>query len=174
MQTDTRQTSGRVFQSIAEMGRFLREKRKQAGLRNLEGAAKLFSVGKRFLSEFERGKETAEIGKVLGVLHGLGLDLAVVPRESGSTRVTQQNVHSYVHELGLEFPYDWSNPGMSEDVLIHNVLEKGRFMDVLRLVKYFGIERIESEARDFVDAPNGPRLNQILERIRAGKAKAKK
>jgi hypothetical protein len=38
----------------------------------------------RFLSELERGKETAEIGKVLRVLERLGLELVVVPRGSSA------------------------------------------------------------------------------------------
>jgi hypothetical protein len=32
------------------------------------------------LSELERGKATAELGKVLRLLRGLGLELAVTPR----------------------------------------------------------------------------------------------
>jgi hypothetical protein len=34
----------------------------------------------RFLSEFERGKETAEIGKVLKALRTLGLEVIIQPR----------------------------------------------------------------------------------------------
>ena len=34
----------------------------------------------RFLSEFERGKDTAEIGKVLAALAALGLEVVVKPR----------------------------------------------------------------------------------------------
>ncbi len=34
----------------------------------------------RFLSEFERGKETAEIDKVLKVLRTLGLEVVIKPR----------------------------------------------------------------------------------------------
>ena len=38
----------------------------------------------RFLSEFERGKETAELGKVLAALAALGLDVFVEPRRRGT------------------------------------------------------------------------------------------
>lgn len=34
----------------------------------------------RFLSEFERGKEAAEIGKVLKTLRTLGLEVIIQPR----------------------------------------------------------------------------------------------
>ena len=42
--------------------------------------AGIAAVGKRFVSEVENGKETAEIGRVLRLLHRLGLDLWVTPR----------------------------------------------------------------------------------------------
>lgn len=163
------ETTPQIFQAISELGSFIRSKRKQAGYATLESGAKAFSVGRRFLSEVERGKVTAEIGKVLDVLHGLGLDLAVVPRELNSTQPVRRFVKPLSRELGLDFPYDWSNPGMNEDIFIHNVLEKGRFMDVLRLARHYGVDRIEAAAQEFVATPNWPRLSQILDRIRVGK-----
>ena len=36
-------------------------------------------------------------------------------------------------ELGLSFPYDWSNPAISDDALIANVLERCVFADVARV-----------------------------------------
>ena len=46
------------------------------GLTQLD-AAGLCGVGERFLSELERGKQSAELGKVLQVLRRLGLRLAL-------------------------------------------------------------------------------------------------
>lgn len=68
-----------IVTSVADIGRIAREKRKsqQATIELLSNYANL---SPRFISEFERGKETAEIGKVLQALHSLGLDLAIVPR----------------------------------------------------------------------------------------------
>ena len=40
----------------------------------------LGNLSTRFLSEFERGKETAEIGKVLKALRTLGLEVIIQPR----------------------------------------------------------------------------------------------
>ncbi len=34
-----------------------------------------------FISDLERGKETAEIGKVLRLIHLLGMDLIMTPRD---------------------------------------------------------------------------------------------
>jgi len=161
-----------VFKDISALGVYMRERRRHAGFSNLESGAKAFSVGKRFLAELERGKPTAEIGKVVDVLHGLGLDLAVVPRQSNTTHAAQALDIPRSETLGLDFPYDWSNSGMSEDVFIHSVLKKARFMDIMRLVQHYGIASIETAAQAFADDPCEHRLTQILARIRIGYAKA--
>lgn len=51
-------------------------KNKQLTLNTLSG---LSNLSIRFLSEFERGKPTAEIGKVLKALKILGLEVVVRP-----------------------------------------------------------------------------------------------
>ncbi len=65
--------------NVKELGQLLRKHRKQKAL-TLEGASGLANLSVRFLSEFERGKETAEIGKVLKALRTLGLEVIVQPR----------------------------------------------------------------------------------------------
>ena len=69
---------GRV-QSTGELGRLVRAHRKNKGL-TLETVSGLGNLSTRFLSEFERGKETAEIGKTLKALRTLGLEVIVKPR----------------------------------------------------------------------------------------------
>ncbi len=66
-------------ETTAELGRFVREHRKSRGL-TLETVSGLGNLGSRFLSEFERGKDTAEIGKVLKTLKVLGVEVIVRPR----------------------------------------------------------------------------------------------
>ncbi|HGG59734.1 MAG TPA: transcriptional regulator [Gammaproteobacteria bacterium] len=63
-------------QSTEDLGRLVRAHRKQRGL-TLETISGLGNLSTRFLSEFERGKETAEIGKALRTL---GLEVIVQPR----------------------------------------------------------------------------------------------
>lgn len=46
----------------------------------LERVAGMTRVGMRFLSELERGKETAQLGKVIQILNQLGLEMIVQPR----------------------------------------------------------------------------------------------
>ena len=65
--------------SVQELGELLRLHRKSRG-RTLERLSGVGNVGVRFLSELERGKETAEIGKAFRALQLLGLEVVVVPR----------------------------------------------------------------------------------------------
>lgn len=60
--------------TVRDLGFRIREFRKEQGL-TIEEASALCGVGIRFLSELENGKETIQLGKVLKVIHLLGLDL---------------------------------------------------------------------------------------------------
>lgn len=73
-------TNGRI-QTAEDLGRLARAHRKNRQL-TLETLAGLGNVSVRFLSEFERGKETAEVGKILKALRTLGLEVIVQPRGS--------------------------------------------------------------------------------------------
>lgn len=61
-----------ILKDTKSLGKAIREHRKSMGLSQLD-AAGLCGVGERFLSELERGKPTAELGKALQVLNRLGL-----------------------------------------------------------------------------------------------------
>lgn len=71
------------IRNTGDLGRLVRAHRKQKQL-TLENASGLANLSVRFLSEFERGKETAEIGKVLKALQTLGLDVFVQPRSAAT------------------------------------------------------------------------------------------
>ncbi|QOT74504.1 helix-turn-helix transcriptional regulator (plasmid) [Sphingobium fuliginis] len=58
------------------IGRIVRDERKELGLRQDELAA-ASGVGLRFIVEVERGKPTAQIGKVIAVLAALGCELEI-------------------------------------------------------------------------------------------------
>ena len=62
------------IRSTVDIGKAVRKKRKEDGLTLAEASA-LCGVGYRFLSNLENGKATAEVGKTLQVLSGLGLEL---------------------------------------------------------------------------------------------------
>ncbi len=76
--------------STKELGRFIRENRKSKNL-TIEAVSGLANVSQRFLSELERGKETAEIGKVLKVLLTLGLDVSIQTRTSTPVIAREKN-----------------------------------------------------------------------------------
>ena len=76
MKAETKETK---IQTTAELGRLVRQHRRANGL-TLETISGLANLGIRFLSEFERGKETAEVGKILKTLKVLGLEVIVRPR----------------------------------------------------------------------------------------------
>jgi len=63
-----------------QLGALARTHRRRAGL-TLEEVADATTLGLRFLSEFERGKENASLGRCLRALNALGLEVVVVPRE---------------------------------------------------------------------------------------------
>jgi transcriptional regulator with XRE-family HTH domain len=64
-----------------ELGQLIRRYRKSKNL-TIATVSGLANVSPRFLSELERGKETAEIGKILKTLQTLGLDIAIRSRAS--------------------------------------------------------------------------------------------
>ncbi len=66
-------------QTAGELGGLARAHRQQRRL-TLATVSGLGNLSPRFLSEFERGKETAELGKVLKALRLLGLEVIVRPR----------------------------------------------------------------------------------------------
>ena len=68
-----------IVRSAEELGRVARVHRKNRRL-TLETVSGLGNLSPRFLSEFERGKETSEIGKVLKALRTVGLEVIIQPR----------------------------------------------------------------------------------------------
>lgn len=62
--------------SAKDLGNAIRAARLAMGLKQAE-AALLCGVGVRFLSDLERGKDTARIGSTLKIVGGLGLMLSI-------------------------------------------------------------------------------------------------
>jgi y4mF family transcriptional regulator len=68
-----------VVRSAVDIGAVIRKKRKEDGL-TLADAAGLCNVNYRFLSDLENGKATAQLGKVVQVLHALGIEIELKDR----------------------------------------------------------------------------------------------
>lgn len=75
--------------------------------------------------------------------------------------------------LGLSFPYDWSNPAISDDALILNVLERGIYEDICRICAHFGLGTVE-HLRPALPAgvAASPSLARMLDNIKKGFARA--
>lgn len=69
----------REIKNSHELGALIRAFRKSQHL-TLETVSGMTNVSMRFLSELERGKETAELGKALTILSQLGLKIIIAPR----------------------------------------------------------------------------------------------
>ena len=64
-----------IVENAQDFGRAVRAARKEAGLSQMQ-LAELCGCSQRFVSEVERGKATAELGKALKLLSALGVPLA--------------------------------------------------------------------------------------------------
>jgi len=67
------------IETAGELGQLLRDNRMEQQF-TLERVSGMTNIGMRFLSELERGKETAQLGKVLQIIHQLGLEVIIQPR----------------------------------------------------------------------------------------------
>ncbi|MGK2944939.1 MAG: helix-turn-helix domain-containing protein [Desulfuromonadales bacterium] len=68
-----------------QLGTLIRQVRKGQGITQ-EDLSSLVGVGPRLIGEIERGKPTAEIGKVFQLLAGLGLVISIQPRTTRDHR----------------------------------------------------------------------------------------
>jgi hypothetical protein len=76
-------------------------------------------------------------------------------------------------QLNLSFPYDWSNPDISDEVLILTVLRRGIYEDICRVCAYFGfadVERLASHLNGAVG--EGLSLPRMIDNIKKGFARA--
>ena len=154
-----------LFYTSEELGKLARQGREAQNLA-LKTAAPKANVGPRFLSEFERGKPTAELAKVISAVNAAGLDLAVVKRPANS--FNNNKSESFSKLLNTEFPYDWSNSQMNEEVFIRSVLKASRFNDVLKAVSYFGFDEVSNELPCIKDDAARDRIISTLLRIQKG------
>ncbi|NDV26292.1 helix-turn-helix domain-containing protein [Desulfovibrio sp. JC010] len=66
--------------SPEELGAFIRSCRKEEGITQ-EELTDLVFASKKFLVDLERGKETAQIGKIFTVMEGLGITMHLSTRK---------------------------------------------------------------------------------------------
>jgi len=76
---ETKNFPSQPIKTAADLGEAIRSIRRASKLTQ-DAVASLSGLSTGFLSDFENGKPTAEIGKVLKVLRTLGVDLHLVRR----------------------------------------------------------------------------------------------
>lgn len=117
---------GRV-QDAAALGKLVRAYRKDQGLA-LKDISQLAALGIRFLSEFERGKATAEVGKVLKALDALGLDVYVKRRSASDLAIAELAADYRLDDIsGLHLP---------------PALESVSRPALLNIIRHYGIRRL--------------------------------
>ncbi len=77
--TETAQPAYGRVRTPMDMGKLCRAERTRRGI-TLAQLYDTTALSTRFVSEFERGKEHASIGRALRALQSLGLDVVVLPR----------------------------------------------------------------------------------------------
>lgn len=88
--------------SAEELGGLARAHRKRKEV-TLSLLSNIGNLSPRFLSEFERGKKTAELGKVLEALGFLGLEVVVQPRRWGGAGARGARIAAGIEEEKPEF-----------------------------------------------------------------------
>lgn len=81
---------------------------------------------------------------------------------------------SKVTEMGLSFPYDWSNPDIGEEALIINVLNRGIYSDICRICANFGVRAVRQQAACLMTNDSSLNsLGRMLDNIEKGFCNAK-
>ena len=126
---------------IQNIGRQIKHARLQAGISQAE-LAQLAEVSRATVGGIENGS-IKEIG-----VHRLNKIVAVslnLPRP----RDAVTNADRKSQNLDLSFPYDWSNPSMSDDVLIEKVVERGLFEDMVKIAIHYGVAALRQSVAAF-------------------------
>lgn len=71
--------SSKKINNPKELGKHLLEERKRLQLTQKE-ISEFSDVGRKFIIEIEKGKVTAQLGKVFELLNSLGLELHIIKR----------------------------------------------------------------------------------------------
>jgi transcriptional regulator with XRE-family HTH domain len=74
--------------------------------------------------------------------HRSDVDFSLLEKLCNATGLTIQITEAA--PLKLSFPYNWSNSAMNSSAIIHAVLERGIFLDIVEVARYFGIASVKS------------------------------
>lgn len=140
-------------------GQQIRHTRQQLGISQAE-LARLADVSRATI-----------VGLENGTLNEIGVNR--LNRIVAASRIAQRPVATpppsqrKSADLKLSFPYDWSNPAMSDDVLIGKVVERGLFEDMAKIAVRFGVAPLRRAVTAFVarNRAAAPSLTRMLANI---------
>ncbi len=82
--------------------------------------------------------------------HRADVDFSLLEKLCNATGLTIQITEAA--PLKLSFPYNWSNSAIDSSAIIHAVLERGIFLDIVEVSRYFGIATVKSHAESLEGA----------------------
>ncbi len=145
--------------NIQAIGLQIKRSRLQAGISQAE-LAHLADVSRATINGIENNT-IKEIG-----VNRLNRVVAV-SRSLGKTLISPVQSSRKSASLNLSFPYDWSNSGMSDALLIDKVVERGLFEDMAKIAVRYGTEPLRRSANSFAskNPTSAPALNRMLGNI---------
>ncbi len=148
-----------MFIDLKTTGQQIRQSRQQLGISQAE-LARLADVSRATIVGVENGS-IKEIG--VNRLNRIVEASRRPPRPARAPRMIERKSDS----LALSFPYDWSNPAMSDDVLIAKVVERGLFEDMARVAARYGVESLQRAVAAFTarTPAAAPGLNRMVANI---------
>ncbi len=144
---------------IHTIGRQIKQSRLQVGISQAE-LARLAEVSRATINGIENGT-IKEIGvNRLNRIVAVSRSLPVPHKTIGTSRRKSAR-------LDLSFPYDWSNPSMTDDVLIDKVVERGLFEDMVKIAIRYGVNALRLSITAFTsrNSLSAPGLNRMLGNI---------
>jgi y4mF family transcriptional regulator len=91
MYVHTMEGSAMRLASVRDLGLYVRDRRRRLGMTQVDLSTSA-QVSRRWLSDLEAGKPTAEVGLVFKVLHALELTLEAHPAETGPDDINLDDV----------------------------------------------------------------------------------
>lgn len=177
--------------SLEALGQKIAATRKAQGLSQKDMAAKI-GISPQTMLFVEQGRPNVQIGHYSRALSALAAGILSSQTPHLANHYAKQPVATYTTSSStsranalrrhlayrarnpsptqdLEFAYDWSNPGMTEDTLIRKVVDKGRFHDLALICKQYGLERVRQIAGEKI--ASSPTLSRSFANIEQGFAR---
>lgn len=143
--------------NLVTIGSKIRRIRTAGGL-SQAALAKRAGVSRATINAIENGS-VKEIGvnRLMEIVRAADAILPVLKASDLKTGARKSET------LGLSLPYDWSNSGIRDEVLIDRVIERGIFEDIVRVSAAYGVTHVAGRIKVF--AGKNPAAAKSLNRM---------